>query len=129
MERLAFIISRVRVFIFLLLVFLWQTAESQRIVTGEYFFDSDPGLGNGTVFTVNSSGDSVSMNFDIPAGSLSCGVIICITALRIRQALGDIPPPALLMFSTLRVPIPNILCKVNISLIPTRDKETVLRLP
>ena len=73
MERLAFIISRVRVFIFLLLVFLWQTAESQRIVTGEYFFDTDPGLGNGTVFTVNSSGDSVSMNFDIPAGSLSCG--------------------------------------------------------
>jgi len=43
-----------------------------QIVSAEYFFDADPGFGNGTA--LNVSGDSIDENFSIPTESLSDGI-------------------------------------------------------
>jgi hypothetical protein len=42
------------------------------LVAAEYFFDTDPGVGNGTAFTT-SSGDSIEINTTIPTAGLSNG--------------------------------------------------------
>lgn len=46
--------------------------QAQQIVTGEYFYDSDPGLGLGTVFSV-TPGSTVNQTIAIPTTGLSAG--------------------------------------------------------
>ncbi|MCE3295086.1 MAG: hypothetical protein K0R65_800, partial [Crocinitomicaceae bacterium] len=46
--------------------------ESFPIVAGEYFFDTDPGIGNGQAISV-TQGDSVSLSLSISAAGLSAG--------------------------------------------------------
>lgn len=41
-------------------------AEKPIITAAEYFFDADPGRGNGTALTVNTPGDIVTQTFNIP---------------------------------------------------------------
>ncbi len=41
-------------------------AITGNIVAAEFFFDNDPGVGNGTPLTVTTSGATVSQTFDIP---------------------------------------------------------------
>jgi len=43
-----------------------------QLSSGEYYFDSDPGYGNGTEFT-STSGDSININFDISISTLNPG--------------------------------------------------------
>jgi len=59
---------------YLLLALLLAIIQSQaQIITGaEYFFDTDPGTGNGTALTV-SPGDSILLNTTIPTSALSIG--------------------------------------------------------
>jgi hypothetical protein len=57
----------------------WSLSEPQaiyirtRIVAAEYFFDSDPGLGNGTPLSIATPSDLVSLNTSIPVGALADG--------------------------------------------------------
>lgn len=44
-----------------------------KINYAEYFFDTDPGLGNGTPLTVSPASDSISENYSIPTTGLSGG--------------------------------------------------------
>lgn len=56
---------------FFLLPFLGST---QTIIRGEYFFNTDPGIGNGTSIVVSSPADSVEINFTVPVNTLSFGL-------------------------------------------------------
>jgi hypothetical protein len=47
-------------------------ARGQQLTAAEYFFDTDPGVGNGTSLTV-TTGDSILFSGSIPATSLSTG--------------------------------------------------------
>lgn len=49
------------------------TANSPIIVAAEYFFDADPGVGNGNSLTVTTPGNTVTQTFNIPAGALPLG--------------------------------------------------------
>ncbi|MFN8208980.1 MAG: hypothetical protein U0T82_16470 [Bacteroidales bacterium] len=44
------------------------------ITRGEYFFDTDPGFGNGTGFTIASPGSDLNLPFSIPVGALQPGL-------------------------------------------------------
>jgi hypothetical protein len=48
------------------------TANTSQLTDAEYFFDTDPGLGNGTAFTV-TSGDSLVISTPVPTTALSNG--------------------------------------------------------
>ena len=63
-----FKVPKTILFVLLLPSFL----HSQTIVDAEYFFDSDPGVGNGTALTI-TPGDSVVLSQDISAAGLSPG--------------------------------------------------------
>lgn len=58
------------------LLFIIATFSSygQSIVRGEYFFDTDPGIGNGISFTFPSVADSVETNLTILSTGLSLGL-------------------------------------------------------
>lgn len=58
------------------LLFIITTFSSygQSIVRGEYFFDSDPGIGAATNFTFGSISDSVETTLNIPTTGLSLGL-------------------------------------------------------
>ena len=59
----------------LVCLFLLSLAGSaQNIIRGEYFFDTDPGIGNGSPIVVATPADSVELNFSIPVNSLSLGM-------------------------------------------------------
>ncbi len=45
---------------------------AQQLKKGEYYFDTDPGVGNGTAFTFTQA-DSINMTFPAPTGTLSVG--------------------------------------------------------
>ncbi len=49
--------------------------------SGEYYFDTDPGYGNGTEFSF-TSGDNINIDFDIPLSSLSPGSHILFVRIR-----------------------------------------------
>jgi PKD repeat protein len=58
---------------FLSLIFLTITVQAQRtIVQAEYFFDVDPGVGNGTSISI-TSGDSLIKTFTLPTTGLASG--------------------------------------------------------
>ena len=46
---------------------------AQNITTAEYFFDSDPGIGNGILLTVTSNSGTLSQSFNIDVSGLSNG--------------------------------------------------------
>ena len=46
--------------------------NAQKIVTGEYFFDTDPGINNATAFNF-PAGEEVSLNLSIPTKGLTMG--------------------------------------------------------
>lgn len=47
--------------------------NSQSITSAEYFFNTDPGIGNGTTLTVDSNTGILTQTFTIPTGSLNDG--------------------------------------------------------
>lgn len=65
------------------LLYSW-IASAQNITAAEYFFDTDPGVGNGTPVAVGTPGATVNFNAVIPAGLLSNGFHIL--AIRTRDA-------------------------------------------
>jgi len=62
-----------RLFIALLMVLPIATAFSQNITTAEYFFDADPGPGNGKPISVGSPSALVNFTASIPLNNLSPG--------------------------------------------------------
>ncbi len=61
--------------VLILFLFLFPfVGNSQQILRGEYFFDTDPGIGLGTPLTVSSPADSVEINFSASVGSLGIGL-------------------------------------------------------
>ncbi|RYZ47650.1 MAG: hypothetical protein EOP49_20770, partial [Sphingobacteriales bacterium] len=59
---------------------IWSLHGRQRffikdqVIAAEYFFDTDPGVGNGTSLPVTAAYDTTSFSQQIPVGSLSPGV-------------------------------------------------------
>ncbi|MCH7574689.1 MAG: VCBS repeat-containing protein [Candidatus Marinimicrobia bacterium] len=62
-----------RVAIFLLALVQWSSAQTQDVVQLEYYFDSDPGFGNGIQVTITSD-TLVELSFTADLSSLSGGV-------------------------------------------------------
>jgi hypothetical protein len=62
-----------RIFILLGILFSLQTAFSQSIIKAEYFFDIDPGQGNGINIPGVTQGDIVNLSFAVPTTGLSSG--------------------------------------------------------
>ncbi|MDD7887124.1 T9SS type A sorting domain-containing protein [Flavivirga sp. 57AJ16] len=62
--------KKVLLLVFTLFSFI---TNSQSITTAEYFFNTDPGLGNGTALTVNSNTGVLTQTFTIPTVGLSEG--------------------------------------------------------
>jgi hypothetical protein len=60
--------------------------DAPMITAAEYFFDSDPGVGNGTPVSVGASGNTVTFTANISIASLSNGFHIL--AIRTRDAAG-----------------------------------------
>ncbi|MBK9479283.1 MAG: T9SS type A sorting domain-containing protein [Bacteroidia bacterium] len=56
------------------LFFVKKTIVSANIIAAEYFFDSDPGVGQGTQISVGTSADSIDFNSTISASGLSIGL-------------------------------------------------------
>src|SRR5688500_7195463 len=62
-----------RKFILFLAVMLGVTAGHAQVISAcEYFFDTDPGIGNGTAVTV-TSGDSTEVSLNVPTTGLTEG--------------------------------------------------------
>ena len=59
----------------LLLVFtlISLATNAQSITSAEYFFNSDPGVGNGTSLTVNGNSGQLTQTFSVPTTGLSEG--------------------------------------------------------
>jgi hypothetical protein len=57
----------------LVFLFLAHIALAQQISSGEFFIDTDPGVGNGTSLFVPTPVDSFSLNFGVSTNSLSSG--------------------------------------------------------
>ncbi len=70
--------------LFLLMVSLGSRAQS--VVNAEYFFDSDPGHGNGTPIALTPSGGDLIFTTSIPVTSLSPGLHF--VAIRIKETGG-----------------------------------------
>ena len=58
----------------ILLLALPAFGFSQKVIRGEYFFDTDPGIGNGTNIVVAIPADSVDINFSASVSSLTKGL-------------------------------------------------------
>jgi hypothetical protein len=61
-------------------------AQAQNITNAEYFFDSDPGRGNGIALTVSAPGTTVNINSNISTTSLSTGFHFI--GVRVKDATG-----------------------------------------
>jgi hypothetical protein len=59
-------------YILFLTCLLGTFSFSQNIVSGEYFFNTDPGVGNGTAFSL-TAGTNIDENFTVDVSSLSPG--------------------------------------------------------
>jgi Secretion system C-terminal sorting domain/PKD-like domain len=60
--------------LFTTLILLPFIGSAQKIIKGEYFFDTDPGIGLGTNITVAIPADSVELNFTASVSPLSIGL-------------------------------------------------------
>ena len=56
-----------------LLAFICLSAQAQ-VNRGEYFFDTDPGIGNGFNLTASTAGDSITINQTVSVSGLSEGL-------------------------------------------------------
>src|SRR5437773_10075931 len=74
-----------RLLTLLAMIFFITTVESQNINKAEYFFDADPGVGNGTAIVISTPADIVNFTANIPA-SLSTGFHFL--AIRVRDVNG-----------------------------------------
>jgi PKD repeat protein len=72
--------------LFSLCLSLSHLGWSQSIVNAEYFFDTDPGIGNGLPLTISAPGDSVDENINISIAALLSGNHILY--IRTQDALG-----------------------------------------
>ena len=70
----------------LIMILFITTARSQIITTAEYFFDSDPGPGNGTAITITTPGDIVNFTAAASTASLSNGFHFI--GIRVKDANG-----------------------------------------
>ncbi len=63
-----------RLYAVLLLQFLWiiSSLHAQNLIRGEYFFNTDPGVGKGISFEIPAS-DSVNINIDVSTATLPIG--------------------------------------------------------
>jgi Putative metal-binding motif/Calx-beta domain len=75
-----------RLFMLLLMLLAITTAFTQNITRAEYFFDTDPGQGNGFAITNLSPADTVNFTANIPLNALSPGFHILL--MRVRNANG-----------------------------------------
>lgn len=70
----------------LLMVFSIATAYNQNIISAEYFFDTDPGCGNGTPITISTPAETVNFSTSISSNMLSGGFHML--GVRVRDANG-----------------------------------------
>ena len=59
--------------LFLIIGLVWCANFSQSITSAEYFFDNDPGVGNGTTIMVNSNSGEFTQTYSIPTTGLNKG--------------------------------------------------------
>ncbi|HEX8332167.1 MAG TPA: cadherin domain-containing protein [Segetibacter sp.] len=57
-----------------LLLFCTNSANSQNIIKAEYFFNADPGFGNGTGISLSASADISNLTFSADINSLPVGI-------------------------------------------------------
>src|SRR6185369_11763300 len=62
-----------RIFFFLIAVLLMQFAGAQGFSKAEYFFDTDPGINNGTQIALTGTSDTINFSAVISTASLSTG--------------------------------------------------------
>ncbi len=75
-----------RLFMLSLMILFITAARSQIITNAEYFFDADPGPGNGIAITVTSPGDIVNITANVSTASLSTGFHFI--GIRVKDANG-----------------------------------------
>ncbi|HEY6505062.1 MAG TPA: immunoglobulin domain-containing protein [Chitinophagaceae bacterium] len=63
------------------------TADMPIITAAEYFFDADPGVGNGTPLTITTPGNIVTQTFTVPSGALPLGQHFL--AIRVKDQAGN----------------------------------------
>jgi hypothetical protein len=84
------------------------TVNTPIITAAEYFYDNDPGVGNGTPLAITSPGNIVTQTFSIPAGTLPLGQHFL--AIRVKDQAGNW---GLYDFDTLNVGNSTINCPAN----------------
>lgn len=84
------------------------SGDMGNIVAAEYFFDADPGIGNGTALTINTPGATVTQNFLIPEPSLTLGQHYL--SIRVKDANGVW---SLYEYDTLSIGNSTINCPAN----------------
>ncbi|WP_187388282.1 T9SS type A sorting domain-containing protein [Seonamhaeicola marinus] len=62
-----------RLVLFYILTFTIYSGFSQSITSAEYFFNTDPGVGNGTSLNVSANSGNLTQTFSIPTNTLSDG--------------------------------------------------------
>lgn len=62
-----------KLLVIFILSLLGYQGFSQNIVSAEYFFDADPGVGNGTTLSVNANTGTLTQTYSIPTTGLSHG--------------------------------------------------------
>ena len=62
-----------KLFSIVLLVVIATIARAQGYIKAEYFFDADPGIGNGTALTTPGTADTLQLNTNISTSSLPVG--------------------------------------------------------
>lgn len=65
---------KIRAILFAAFILFGTTAYSQKITSGEYFYDTDPGVGNGIALAALTAGDSVSLNVIFSTVGLPAGL-------------------------------------------------------
>jgi gliding motility-associated-like protein len=78
---------RIRLYLAVLAVALTICSRGQGIVRGEYFFDTDPGPGNGTTLSFTPSAGDVTFTSSISIASLSNGFHLL--GLRVKESGGS----------------------------------------
>jgi sensor domain CHASE-containing protein len=86
------------------------TADMPIITAAEYFFDADPGIGNGTSLTITTPGNIVTQTFVIPAGALPLGQHFL--SIRVKDQSGNW---SLYEYDTVNVGNSTITCTANTS--------------
>src|SRR5215510_6270261 len=75
-----------KLFILLMILFAKTTGFAQNITSAEYFFNTDPGPGNGIPITISSPAEPINFTANIPTSALSPGFYLL--AIRVRNANG-----------------------------------------